>query len=41
MSRREAYRAGLWVMGPPPVCTARWGEDDWIRFVTFTVEVTD
>ena len=41
MTRDEAYDAGLYAFSPPPVCTAHWSRRDWMRAVTFTVEVDD
>ncbi len=29
----EMYRAGNYLMPPPPVCTRNWGEDNWIHFI--------
>jgi hypothetical protein len=35
--RLKAYRAGAqYRFGAPPVCTARWDDDSWSRWVTFT-----
>lgn len=32
----EAYYAGRWVSrGAPPVCTARWSDADWIRWIGY------
>ena len=40
MTKREAYQRGLYKFSPPPVCTAAWGEDDWIAYIThWTVAV--
>lgn len=29
----QLYREGRYAFPPPPVCTARWTEDSWIRYV--------
>lgn len=45
MKKREAYLAGFYVFSPPPVCTAFWRIDDWIRMIDLSsgwlVEVID
>jgi len=41
MTSDEAYDAGLYVMRAPSVCTARWARHDWIRYVTYTVPISD
>lgn len=35
-ARLAAYRAGAYVFRAPPVCTVRWNERDWCKFVRFT-----
>lgn len=30
---RDAYRAGKYRFNAPPVCTARWDDDAWIRYI--------
>jgi hypothetical protein len=34
--KRKAYREGRYNCEVPPVCTAYWNEDDWIRFIEET-----
>lgn len=29
----EKYKNGEYVFKPPPVCTARWDDDSWIKFI--------
>lgn len=29
----EAYYAGRWVAGDPPVCSDGWSDADWIRWI--------
>jgi len=29
----EAYRAGCYWFNPPPVCTIKWDEAAWIRYI--------
>jgi len=33
LAKVAAYRAGRYWFPPPPVCTALWDEDAWIRFI--------
>lgn len=30
-----AYRNYEWTWAAPPVCTAGWEEEDWMRYVTY------
>ena len=30
---QQAYRSGEWLCRVPPVPTARWGEEDWIKWI--------
>ena len=29
----QQYRSNNWLCPPPPVCTVRWNEKDWIRYI--------
>jgi hypothetical protein len=40
VTRREAYDEGAYTFTPPYV-TYGWTDDDWMRYVTYTVPVKD
>lgn len=43
ITKREAYRLGFYRSNPPPVPTAGWNEDAWIRYIgnNWTVPVRE
>jgi hypothetical protein len=43
ITKREAYRLGFYRFNPPPVPTAGWDEDAWIRYIgdNWTVPVLE
>lgn len=43
ITKREAYRLGFYRFNPPPVPTAKWDEDAWIKYIgdNWTVPVLE
>ena len=33
MSKFELFRFDMYICPVPPVCTAAWGTDDWIKWI--------
>ena len=31
--KKEAYKEGWYVFSVPPVCTAYWTDEDWIKWI--------